>query len=141
MAIQDYHLMLSEDQALTAATATASTNVLDLGAAKDAFGNTAYNSQGGSLWLNIVCTTSFTMTTSTGTITPKVYCGASNPPTDLILTGPAVTQPSAGDSLLKVKLPDDVDARYLYVTYTLSTAASAGKVSAWLGMDAQINVP
>lgn len=141
MAIKDYHLDLSDGQALTAAGATASTNVIDLGVVKDAFDSSIYGEQGGALWINVVCTTAFTMTTSTGTITVKAYCGTANPPTDLILTGEIVTQPTAGQSLLKVKLPESVKSRYFYLTYTLSTGASAGAVDAWLGMDAQMNVP
>jgi hypothetical protein len=141
MAIKDYKVMLSDGQALTAVGNTITEDVLDLGAVKDAFGATDYGNLGGLLWLNVICTTAFTMTTSTGTVTAKIYCGAADPPTDLILTGPIVTKPTAGQTLLKVPLPTDVDARYLALNYTLSTAATLGKVDAWLGLDAEINVP
>jgi hypothetical protein len=138
MAIKDALLEFSDGQALTAAAETKASNQIKLPDGYDAWGNAKNGmaSESGDVWLNIRCSTAFTMTSSTGTITPKLYGSNTTGGTDnLLLTGPAKAQPSQGDLLWAVPLPANVNYDYLNLTFTLSTAASAGALDAWIGLD------
>jgi hypothetical protein len=139
MAIKDYFLTFSDGQTLTTASAIDSENVIKLGHGTDAFGNAKDFDLGsmGEIFITVRCVTAFTMTTSTGTITCKLYKGSTESPATLVATGPAVTKPSAGTAIWRIAIPaGDLDD-YLKLTYTLSTAASAGAVDAWIGLDSE----
>jgi hypothetical protein len=138
MAIKDALLEFSNGQALTTASETKATNEIKLPGGLDAFGNSISGlaSEDGGLILNIRCSAAFSMSTSTGTIIPKLYgSNVSGATGNLIITGPAKAQPAAGDLLWAAPLPAGINYGYLNLTYTLSTGATAGAVDAWLGLD------
>lgn len=129
----DSQEVFSTAQAVTATGDTASTNILDTGAAQD-------EGVGESVYLTVKCNTT---ATSGGSATVQAVLqtatdAAFTTPVD-VLSGPAlaVASVTADTELLKAKLPIGLD-RYVRVAYRIGTAVlTAGKFDAFLSVGVQ----
>lgn len=143
MAILDSKLLFAEDQAVTTATATDSTNVLDLGAGYDAFGAAKIQDGGisGKLWLNIKVTEAVTSGGS-ATVTFSLQSSTAADGTFVAAwTSAAIPKATlvAGYSVVRMPIPMGM-SRFVKVVITPATAdLTAGKFTAWLGLDAETN--
>ena len=154
MAIMDAKLLLSEDQSIATSSVgtVVSTNVVDLdgGNSQDAFGNatTPNVGEGGGLSFNVKCTAedfaagasdapavTVKLTTADNT---GFSASSSGNVTTLFASGAFDKTKNAGDDLVRVKVPAGTVYRYVRAEYAVATAVlTAGKVTAWLGLDSE----
>lgn len=133
MAIMDAKLVLSDNQAITKCTQTASTNFIDLGAAS------LYIGVGTPLYLNIRVGETFVAGGATGDLTIKLMDGAS---TSGVCTGTTLITKTISNSLLakgKKFLTQSLPAegymrclRLRYINSNADTEYTAGKFDSWI---------
>jgi len=136
--INDKKLYFSEDQAETTVAAHDSTNIIDLGTNKNAFGTTKENNYGINAKeannLNILLPVAFT---SSGSATLAIELqdsadGITYAATEISIAAVAVASLTIGKYWV-FKLPNSMK-RYLKVVYTIGVAAmTAGTVTTWIG--------
>lgn len=130
----DAQNLFSQDQAVTTG-ATASTNIIDLGAARDI-------GVGEALWLHILVTEAVT-SGGAGTVAFSLQTddnsSFSSATTLFTTTAIAKTTMVAGYQAVRVRIPIGTE-RYLRVVYTVATAdLTAGKFTAFLTINVQAN--
>lgn len=143
--MRDNPLVMSDGQAITAVGAAYSTDEVNLGACKDAWGTSIDSDpgEGGGLWLNVMVTTAFTSGTSTATLKAELVHGAATAPTTVLLSGAAIAVGSltAGAYLLRAKLPPGLD-QYTRIKYTVAgSAMTAGAVDAFISKGTESPYP
>lgn len=143
--MRDAWLVLSDGQALTSVGSVYSTNQIDLGALKNAWGSSINSDpgRGGDLWLNVLVTTAFTSATSTANLKAELVHGASTAPTTVALSGAAkvVASLGAGKYLLQTKLPVGL-SRWARLKFTVAGSAMlTGAVTAWIGPHTETEYP
>lgn len=136
MAIMDLKLELSDAQTICftdTQTGTASTNLLDLGAAKLAIG------AGTPLYLNIrVCQADFANDGTTASITFNLHAstGAAFGITSYVMSRKVIQADlTAGSWIMRVPIPSELERRYLrlrYVNSNVTTGFTAGQVDSWI---------
>lgn len=142
MSIMDAKLELSDAQAITKSTRTASTNFIDLGAAS------LYVGAGTPLYLNVRVNTLFAGGGATGSLTTHLMDGAH---TSGVCSGTTLLSKTISNSLLtagkwimRVAIPVEGYMRFLRLRYVNSqgtTEYTAGKVDAWIsGATPETNV-
>jgi hypothetical protein len=127
----DSQELFASAQAVTATGDTASTNVLDTGAAQD-------EGIGEEVLLVVLCTTTPT-SGGAATIQPVLQTSSDNATYTDAMTGPALayTAITAGQTLFASRLPIGLK-RYLRVVFRIGTAVlTAGNFSAFLVKDVQ----
>lgn len=134
MSIMDAKLELSDAQAVTVSTRTASTNFVDLGAAS------LYIGAGTPLYLNVRVNTTFVGGgESSGALTTHLMDGAHTSGvcsgTTLLSKTIATSLLAAGKWIMRVPIPVEGYMRFLrlrYVNSRATTAYTAGKIDAWV---------
>ena len=143
MTIMDKPLVLSDAQAITKNTRTASTNFIDLGAAS------LYIGAGTPLYLNVRVNTTFVGGGESGTaLTVHLMDGAhtSGVCSGTTLLSKTITTSllAKGKSIMRVALPNEGYMRFLrlrYVNSSATTAWTAGAADAWItGATPETNV-
>lgn len=140
MAGIDAKLLFAEDLAFeTSATTAYSTNEVDFGAGKDAWGTALANpkiGQGSPIYVNIVITTGCTPTASTPTVTFNVVGGTATAPTtvqQIIASAVGYATLVAGYKFCVPLQVDPAIARFIRIQVVTGTnGMSAGAYSAWL---------
>lgn len=132
MGMRDNALVFSDAQAVTTATATASTNVLDMAAARDV-------SKGQPLYLNIVVNTTVAASGGAANVTFALITddNVSFSSGTTLWTSAAIAKATlvAGYRVIRMSLPENCE-RYLKVQYTPDTNdLTSGKFDAWLSID------
>lgn len=134
MTIMDAKLELSDAQAITVSTQTASANFIDLGAAA------LYIGVGTPLYLNVRVNTTFVGGgESSSTLSCQLMDGAHTSGvctgTTLLTKTIATSLLAAGKWIMRVPIPFEGYMRFLrlrYVNSRATTAFTAGKVDSWI---------
>lgn len=155
MAIQDAKLLFGESVDIGSVNNSADldfTNTISLGSLKDAFGGTITNDagEGGGLWLNVYCEDEAWTASSSTTLTLALQKASSvDGSSDLssattvlsktvAITGSGSTGPTDGQALWRIQIPAGALGPHIGLNVANSGAdMSAGKLTAWIGMDSK----
>jgi len=135
MAILDKKLELSDAQAITSAN-DRSEGQIDLGAANLQIG------AGTPLYLNVRLNTGFTSSSNTLTIDLYTHTGTMTEATgtkilEVMKATAASSLGTAGTWIFRGIIPYEVLMQFVALRYTISGTLAAGKIDAWISLDAQ----